>query len=670
MAVWDRPGFARLAEAAEDRLGIAIRPAARVAELEMREEEFAAIAGEVEDLAFHSLDYFTGRPSELRPERRRRLAQRSRIALMQDPLAGAEAQLLADFAFSKGISAPTARNAKVQDVIDEAWTDANNEEKLTGFIAQRKLSNTLLTDGELFMTLYVKGGRVRVGRLDPDLVDDIVPDPEDRLRPLWYVTRERRYEWDYEQDMPLFTDQQLEHGRPKKTYWKHWRNVDDAIAEREMDDTTGEAPLEMPPEQKIAKGVVFHLPINQVGEQLRGTPPWARSLRFMTAMNVLTEAHVVMAQAASTFIARRAMRGTPNQVTKAASSILSSVSELGAGRLGGAHPTGEEPATRNFTGPDAPEPYAPGSWWNENESSKLEALNLNSGAGQMAQTAQIVRAPVSAAAGFGQHYLGDASNANLATASTLELPATMRVGSWQEFFETICRWFTDRAIEAAVKAGRLGGAEGFDGKKPLGEMRLHEAEDRKAMEDRTDKDLSYEFSMPFPGRRQLPDVQAFVVGMCEAMDPNGVNIPFRKLILKFALEQMGIDDVARAVEECIPEEGIPGGPGPLPKEQPPAVDPTTGLPIPPGLPGAPGGPQANGAQGTAGNPEASPPAGQQPYGAKSQGTVMQQEWIPADLRGVAADYSGETAALFQSLVMNPALIATLQLAAPSPNGAS
>jgi hypothetical protein len=51
----------------------------------------------------------------------------------------------------------------------------------------------------------------------------------------------------------------------------------------------------------------------------------------------------------------------------------------------------------------------------------------------MAQTAQIVRSPIAAAAGFGQHYLGDSSDANLATASTLELPATMRVQSWQQY---------------------------------------------------------------------------------------------------------------------------------------------------------------------------------------------------------------------------------------------
>jgi hypothetical protein len=102
---------------------------------------------------------------------------------------------------------PTARDGAVQQVIDEAWTDANNEEKLTGFMAQRKLSNELLTAGELFLTLYVAGGKVRVGRLDPDTVEAVVPDPEDRLRPLWYMARERRFEWDFTNDRAKIEDE-------------------------------------------------------------------------------------------------------------------------------------------------------------------------------------------------------------------------------------------------------------------------------------------------------------------------------------------------------------------------------------------------------------------------------------------------------------------------------
>ncbi|MGH2897723.1 MAG: hypothetical protein ACRDMZ_03550, partial [Solirubrobacteraceae bacterium] len=498
--------------------------------------------------------------------------------------------------------------------------------------------------------------RVRVGRLDADTVEAIVPDPEDRLRPLWYMARVRKFRWDFEQDRPAFDDEALENGRPKVKYWKHWRNYDDAVKEREEGlRDEDEEELKTPPAGKMAKGVVYHLAINQTGEELRGNPPWARSLRFFSAMNVLVEAHVVQAQASTAFVAKRVMKGTPKQVAKAATSVLGHVSELGASRFdaSGRGP-GQTEATARFA-PGAGAPPAPGSWWTENQSDTLEALSLKSNAGEMSTTAQIVRAPIAAAAGFGQHYLGDASDANLATASTLELPATMRVTSWQQNFEELLRWFTDRAIEAAVKAGRLGGLDGFPEDGPVSEMRLHEAEDRAAMEKRTGRDLAYEFVMPFPGRRQLPEVIAFVQQLAQSMDPNGVNIPLRRHLLRFAFEQMGMDDIGHAVEECLPEEGIPGGIGP--QEPEPRLDPETGEPI---IDPQSGRPMPAPAPGAKNEGVPSPKRGTTVGGKPTAPTS--EEWIPADVRSALDEFGDGSEVLFQRLVSEPAVVAALQLA--------
>lgn len=632
MALMDRPGVQRLVKLAEERTGVAVRSTSTVQRQALREREYEAIVNEAEELAYASMDYLGGRPTELRREQRRRLAQRSRIALLEDPLAAAEAQLLGDFAFGKGVNEPVARDPAVQRIIREAWTDSNNFEKLTGYRALRRLSNELLTTGELFHTAHIAGGRIRVGRLDSDLVTNIVPDPDDRARPLWFVTRVRRYHWNFQTDQPEF-EFNMANGMEEVKYWRHWRNVDDAERDRELGLSEDEEPLQMPPPEKRARGLVFHVAINQTGEQLRGNPPWARSLRFMTAMNVLTEAHVTMAQAASSFIARRSMRGTPRQIRQAAASILSSVGELGTTRRGTGRP---EPTTQPFTAPGTPGPAPPGSWWNESESSTLEPLNLSSGAGQMAQTAQIVRAPLSASSGFGQHYLGDMSNASLAGASTLELPATMRIGAWQESHEEALRWFTDLAIEAAVHAGLLGGMDGFDSGS-LTEMRLSESQDREAIEERTGHDLSYEFTMPFPGRRQLTDVASVVTEMAAAYDPQGMNVPLRRLLLKLLLDQCSIDDVTRAVQECVPEAGLPGaGPG-----------------FAPAAPGEVGG---VGSTAPTAGAAAGEPSGeqQQPYGAKSKGTTLQEaEWIPLDMRARVAALGRDTGDLFSMLVIEP-----------------
>lgn len=633
-------------ETFEERTGLSIQPKAVVERLEESAEQFRQFRDEASEMAYWALDYFGGRPQELDLEQRKRLAQRSRIAFMRDPLAGAEAQLLQNFAFGRGVGRPLAEHEKVQEVIDETWTDPNNEAKIFSLLALRRLSNDLLTQAELFVTCYEAGGRVRFSYLDPDTIRDIVPDPEDRLRPLYYVGERRTFEWDFELDKPKVQQELGEEGRAKVTYYEHWRNVEDAKQERK--DRSGLKPVPSPPEDKQDPGgaKVLHIAINQLGEQQRGTPPWARTLRFYSAMNQFTEARVAMAQASAQFIAKRSMLGTGKDIVKAAGSILAQTGELGTAKFGATHQ--QQPwGTQDPRGMPVP----PGSWFNQNESMNLESLRLSSGGSEAAQDVQIIRAPLAAAGQFGQHYLGDASNANLATASTLELPTQMHVNAWQEIFEGILRWCTDRAIEARVRRGLLGGAieQGDDEEdpRPLGELRLQEAEDIRTMERRTHKRLTYTLGMPYPGRRNLPDVlNAFektltVGGMFE-------NEAMLELALRFLFTHgMELDDPAEATKAVIKQQRE------LFKMRREAAEAAAGM-------GAPGG--------------GGPVARDQPsddqvsqYGERRRGSSPEEdprtveEWIPLEFREPVDVYSTETEKLFRRAVHDPAVVAALQI---------
>lgn len=587
-------------EEAQARLGMAVVDREQLRLLEENAETFRSFRDEASELAYHSLSYFTGKPQELTPEARKRLSQRSRIALMEDPLAGAEAELLSNFSFGRGITPPQADDPKVQEVIDEAWSDPVNTEKLTGFEAQRHRSNELITQANLFPTAYVRNGYVRVGFLDCDTVTHIICDEEDEELPLWYVTRKHKVVWDFNEDRVLTTAETTE--LPKTIYYPHWRNVEDAILAAGEE---GVARPKSPPKEKLGDGLVYHVRINRVGRTQFGTPPWARTLRFFKALNDVTESHVVMAQAASTWIAKRVMRGTPEAISKSANAILAQTGELGAARFG------ERPTDQAYPRQTAP---PSGSFWLENESNRLEAMNLNSGSAQVAQTAQVIRAPIAAASSFGQHYLGDASNANLATATSLELPTLMVVQAWQETSRGMLGWFTDVCLQEAVRAGRLGGygtdqvsaqemapliEEGFTEEeaqqrvweslpaaqryarsKPITELWIREAEDKKEMERRTGKALDYTLTMPYPGRRNLPDVVSTVTGVAMGFDPQGVNVPLRRHLLNFlATHGMQLEDPAAFVDEVMPdvdptEQGQFG-----PAHLMPGIDPATGEPF-------------------------------------------------------------------------------------------
>jgi hypothetical protein len=587
------PWVSRIVHEAERRLGVAVVERDELASLRENTINFQMFKEEASELGYHALGYFSGRPHELRAETRVRLSQRSRLALMQDPTAGAEADLKANFAFGRGITAPDAIDEKVQEILQEAWEDPINQSKLTGFEAQRHRSYELISQANLYPTAYVKNGRVRLGFLDADTVRSIVPDPDDEERPLYYATAKRRFEWDFINDRAKTTDEMRgETGQPKVVYYPHWQNVEDMKADAAEDGETPPAP----PAGKLGDGLVYHVRINRIGRSQFGTPPWARTLRFFRALSDLTEAHVVMAQAASTFVAKQTMKGSPEQLTKAANSVLSQTGELGAARFG------ETPNSQQFPRQEAP---PPGSFWLENESNKLEALSLNSGSGQVAQTAQIVRAPIAASSGFGQHYLGDAGNANLATATSLELPTLMAVRAWQQTFKEMLQWFCDLVIQEAVRAGRLGGRgealtvteaqsrgiPSYVGQKPLDELRLRETVERKEMERRTGKELSYTITLPYPGRRNLPDVVTMVGTIVTVYDPQGVNVPLRRGLLTFlATHGMELENPQAWVDEVLPDD-LPAEPVPGATPQPPpidsqaatvmpGIDPATGAPYP------------------------------------------------------------------------------------------
>ena len=531
--------------------------------------QVAQFIDEAEELAWTALDHYAEHgPREQRAAVRARLISQSRIAFGRDPVAGAEAMHLANFTFSRGVPKPQAKEPKVQEIFDEAWDDPVNQEALTGFEAQRKLSNDLVTSANLFALGFAANGKFRVGFKPPEQVKEIVTDPEDANRALYYLTHHRRREWDFEQDQwktPQIGEE------PKKTYYAHWRNVD---AYEEEAGERGEE-ITRPPQDKLGEGECYHVRINRVGQTQFGTPPWARTLRFYSGLNRLTEARIAMAQAAAAFIGKRVTKGGPAQVQKAAASVLRQAGDLAA-TLKSPEPTGP---------PLQPPPRA-ASIFNENEAHSLQPLSLNSGGPGAQADAQIVRAPLAAASGFGQHYLGDASNANLATATTLELPALMQVSAWQETFEQLYRWFCDRCLEEAVRSGRLGGAtEAEPGAKPLAELRLSEAEDKREAEDRTGMDLSYGFQMPYPGRRNLPDVMQAVTGTIQTFDQGLQNRVLLKEVLIFLFSQgFGVEDPA-GVAEAILEFELPPPPAAPPPEAP---MPDEEEPMQPGAPGKPG----------------------------------------------------------------------------------
>lgn len=537
----------RLESSLEERTGLRLEEGAQLDQLEEAATEGRALRRELDLLGWQVLDYFSanGNAQELDPDARRNMAQKSRVVWMQDPQAGAAVDLMNDFVFGRGVPKPKAHDAAVQEVIDEAWDDPDNQLILTSYQAQVALGVDLALQSNVFMLMFDEGddGKVKLGLLDHDSVQSVVRDPENRLRVLYYVARELKQDWDFKLDRPKPEPTVLEDGRPKVFYYDHWRNVEDA------EEADGKVPK--PPNEKHAKGRVYHVAVNRYSEQAFGVPTMRRTLRWFSAYNDFMKARVDMAQAAAAFIMRRKVKGTPNQVVKMAAKAISRRSEL-AGNMPGGFEEGEQQV-----------PPRPGAVLTENEGVTHESMNLNSNSAGAAQDAQMLRSVISASTRFPQHYLGDAGSANLATATAMELPVLKAVEARQEVFESVFRWFIDRVIERAVDSGRLDpyldgeedeGEVGKEGETEANQELQNAYEEKGEGEVRTDRDLAYEFSMPNPLRRMMSDLVGAISSIAQTFDPNNTNTELSRILLGVVLgEGLEIEDPGDVVKKVFPE---------------------------------------------------------------------------------------------------------------------
>ena len=594
----------RIAEAAARRTGAQVVGDERLDLLEAEAIERRTLRKELDLLAWQSLDYLGGNEQDLQAVQRRKLVQQARVAWQQDPQLGAAVDLMNDFTLGRGVPAPKARDPKVQEIIDEAWNDPDNQLVLTSYSAQIALGTDLTLQSNLFLLMFTgQDGRVKLGMLDHDSVENVVRDPDNRRKVLYYVSRRKHIKWDYANDVPAY-DSDLDRKRGDRIlYYQHWNN----------EPSRGEKA----PATKMGKGRVYHVAINRTGEMAFGHPTVHRVLRWTNAFNSLMEARVDAAKAAAAFVMKRKVKGTPNQVKKLATQVLSKRGELGRS----VDTAGED----YLIGPRS------SSIITENEQVEHESFKLDSGSAGANVDGQMIRSQISAATHFPQHYLGDIGSANLATATSMELPVLKAVESRQEIFEQIFRWFIDRVIDEAVSAGRITetlteeewaakqeelGKEGTQDAPPvptgmeqvtgqpnqpiqeaveLGGPMSGQENPGPDDEDRR-RDLHYDLSLPNPLRRMMSELVNAVSTIARTFDPNGTNLELSRTLLAVALgEGLEMENPGEVVEKVFPpgykdpamaalEAQQAGAPGPAGPQEGPPPPPAPEGGAPPNMP--------------------------------------------------------------------------------------
>lgn len=451
--------------------------------------EAMVLAQELDEIGYTAMDFVSGRPNEPSPVARRRWAQQARVVWSADPMAGAAVELVNEFSLGRGVARPRAKDDEVQEIIDEFWDDPQNQRVITGWPALVKFGTSLTLQANVWFLIFDDGddGKVRYSYLIHDTVESAYTDPQNRQRVLFWLARLVEQEWDFgTKRMKPVT------GNPKLLYYENWGAIEEALVERgatpddaqkymvalrkkvagvepDVDqpqewfggDTDGVIKnalgtgLDLPAPQEWGEGKVYHVAENQDMEMIFGTPRMRRTIRWMTAYNDFMKARVDMMLAAASFIAQKTVKGTPVAMEKLAARASRATSDLRSVAEGVIAPGTAASMSPQRAGISA-----------MTDSVKFEPMNLNSGAGNAETDGQMLRGQVSAGERFPQHYLGDVGSANLATATSMELPSLKHIEARMEVVESLLRFGIDRSIDRAVEVGRLDPNQTGDEEKP------------------------------------------------------------------------------------------------------------------------------------------------------------------------------------------------------------
>ena len=295
----------------------------------------------------------------------------SRLYYTKDPLARQAIRLWTDYTFGNGMTWQT-EDEKAKKALEGFWDSKSNQAVLSAK-GQRKSSDKLLVDGEVFFAIFLGGnGMATIRRIDPLEIAEIITNPDDIEDVRFY-----RRKW---------TDRQ---GSAHETIYRSTTNLKGEATQ----DALGVSI------QKNDDALIYHLTYNTIDQ--RGNPLLLPALDWIKQYRRFLASRIAIMLALSKFAWRTKVKGglaaveaikakTHQQEIAAASQLL------------------------------------------ENEGVTTTPIKTETGASSAYQDGRMIKLQIAAAVGIPEQYFGDISIGNLATAKTVELPMMKMFQSYQK----------------------------------------------------------------------------------------------------------------------------------------------------------------------------------------------------------------------------------------------
>jgi len=296
----------------------------------------------------------------------------ARVYSLKDPLAARAVNLMTDYSFGRGITW-NCEDEPADKILTDFWYSPANQ-ALFSAKGQRKSSNKLLVDGEIFLAVFL-GNEPTIRRVDPLEITEFITDPDD-------VENVRYYKRDW-------ADVQ---GSSHEDYYCSFANIED----KECKDSSGAS------HQKTQDALIYHLAINDLGQ--RGNSYLLPALEWIKLYRKFLASRVAVMLA----LARFAWKAKTKGGQAAVNAMKAKLHE---------------------------EEVKAASTVVENEAVDLQPIRTDSGAGQAYQDGRQLKLQISAGTGWPEQYFGDISIGNLATAKTVELPVQKMCESYQAIWQ-------------------------------------------------------------------------------------------------------------------------------------------------------------------------------------------------------------------------------------------
>lgn len=297
----------------------------------------------------------------------------SRLYAIKDPLGKQAIRLWTDYTFGSGMTWSVAEDNETAKKALKSFWDAKANQTILSARGQRKSSDKLLIDGEVFFAIFLgANGEAKIRCIDPLEITEIITDPDD-IEDVKFYKR-------------VWSDRQ---GIQRETIYRSTTNLKNEAAKDAFGNSV----------QKNDEALVYHLTYNTISQ--RGNPLLLPALIWMKYHTKFLSSRIAIMLA----LAKFAWKGKVKGGQTAVDAIKAKTHD---------------------------KEVAAGSTLYENLGVDTTPIKTETGASAAYQDGRMIKHMICAAVGIPEQYFGDISIGSLATAQTVELPMMKMFQSYQK----------------------------------------------------------------------------------------------------------------------------------------------------------------------------------------------------------------------------------------------